>query len=169
MQRSAHSKKLTMSPCSQKRTTTLPLALAWPLGICALSTVFSTPAPNLTCCEKTFLDPIGCRRYAPCDSPRLKRAINEKVKVVGIIVLHVQTEESGICAILGIFKKLAVPVLLGTPFINIFIIAIFRSERKIFPFNSSPVPILMVNETETDKTKALTKWHLHQYNCWERL
>lgn len=52
-----------------------------------------------------------------------------------------------------IVRNLAVPVHLGTSAIDKFVKGSFRSKRKIVPFKSAPVPTLMVNETETDKTE----------------
>lgn len=53
----------------------------------------------------------------------------------------------------GIVQKLVVSVILGTSFNDNFIKRIFRTKRKIVPFNSPPVHILTVHEMETDKTE----------------
>lgn len=54
---------------------------------------------------------------------------------------------------LGLVRSLAVPVFLGALFIDRLVKSIFLSERKIVPFNSSPVRIITVHETELDKTE----------------
>lgn len=88
-----------------------------------------------------------------CDSPRLKIATNQRVEVIGRISLHVQIEEGHIRVTFGIFRNLAVPVLLGTSFINNFAKGIFPGEKKMIPFNSPTVLILTMLERETDQTE----------------
>lgn len=46
----------------------------------------------------------------------------------------------------GIVKDLAVTVLLETSFIGKFVKQIFPGERKIVPYSSQPVLILMIHE-----------------------
>lgn len=84
-----------------------------------------------------------------CDSQRLKRGTSQVVQVTGTIVLHVQTGESCICFMFKIFRNLAVSVLPGMLFINRFIEGIVPSEKEIVLFNSLPVLVLAVHETET--------------------
>lgn len=38
------------------------------------------------------------------------------------------------------------PVLLGSAYVNRFVVHIFPPERKIFPYNFKPVPILSIKD-----------------------
>lgn len=53
----------------------------------------------------------------------------------------------------GNLGNLVVRDLLGSFFIDRFIKSIIPSERKIVPFSSSPVRVVMVQETKTYKTE----------------
>lgn len=86
-----------------------------------------------------------------CYSPRLKRATNQNVEVVGAIVLRVRIEDSAIGVMFRVVGNLAVPVLLGTSFIDKIIKNIFPDERKTVLFNYSSVSTLTVHQTETDR------------------
>lgn len=114
--------------------------------------VFDTePGPNVLPEDLSKPDWLSSIRL--CHSPRLEHATNQKVKVVETIVLLVQIGESRICVLFGIVRKLVVPALLSMSFTNKVSNGISPGERKIVLFNSSPVPIIVVHETEADETK----------------
>lgn len=74
------------------------------------------------------------------------------------IVLHVGNGDSRIRVVLQTVRKLAVPTFLVTSFIDKCINGIFQTDRKMVPFNSRPVPILVVIEvTYVETTEQLTK------------
>lgn len=58
--------------------------------------------------------------------------------------------ETVVRVVFGIVKNLAFPILLGTQFIGKFFKGILPAKSKIVPYNSQPVPILMVYEASSD-------------------
>lgn len=114
---------------------------------CALDAV---TGPSLLL-EELF-EPEWLLSIRVCQSPRLKSGTNLWFKVTGAIMLHVRMGESRIRVMFEIFRNLAVPVFLGILLIDNSIKIIFSIKRKIVLFNSPPVPILTVHETEADKT-----------------
>lgn len=113
---------------------------------------FDTGAgPNLL--SEEFIRPDWLPSICSCDSIRLNSATNQKVKIVGKIVLHVRTGKSFRRVMFGIFRNLAVIVLLGSLVIDRFINSFFHGERKVVLFNLPPVRILMVHEAESDKAE----------------
>lgn len=68
-------------------------------------------------------------------------------------MLHIRIEQSRITVMFEIVRSLAVPVLLNTSFLDRFIEVIFLNKRKIVSCNTRPVRILMLHETEIDKTE----------------
>lgn len=72
-------------------------------------------------------------------------------------MLHAQIGIGHIHVVFGVVRNLAVPDLLDMIFIDKFTYAIFNSEGKIVSYNSSPMPILTVHETKTDRTEEQQK------------
>lgn len=71
----------------------------------------------------------------------------------GSRTILVRISEAQVRAIFGIVRRLAVPVLLGTSYIDKYARDIFPDKRKILPSSSKPVPILIVPEGgKTEKT-----------------
>lgn len=76
-------------------------------------------------------------------------------------MLHVHMGETSVRVVFEIVKNLTVTILLGTKFIDKFVVEIFPAEKKIVLYNSQLVRILIVpvaskdNETTT-KTGDVT-------------
>lgn len=89
----------------------------------------------------------------PCSSPWLNSAINQSVKVVRKIVLHVRIGGSHVRVMFEIVRNLADPVFLCTWLIDRFSKDIFPSYKEIFLSNSTHIPVLIVQDVESDKTE----------------
>lgn len=65
--------------------------------------------------------------------------------------------DSRVRVVIGTVRDVAVPVILRTSFIDMFVKGVFSPERKIVPCNSKPVPIFAVHdlsEKQKDKIKG---------------
>lgn len=71
---------------------------------------------------------------------------NHKVELVGTIMLQLCMGEALIRVALKIDKVLEVSVVFEKLFIDNVLKGIFSAKRKIVPFKSLPIPILMVHE-----------------------
>lgn len=111
--------------------------------MCPVNSVFDTGAGrNLLredMVERDWLSSIPCS-----EKPRLRCVKNEKMEVVGTLMTHVRMAEAHVRVMIGIFKNMAVSVLFGTSLIDKFEKRIFLAERKIVPYSSQPIQILMV-------------------------
>lgn len=82
---------------------------------------------------------------------------NQYVEVVSTLVLYVHAGESCVRVSFGIGKYLAVPVQLGTLFIEKFVKEIVLPKREIFSYNLQAIPILtvqMVSINNGTRTRA---------------
>lgn len=61
-------------------------------------------------------------------------------------MLHVHIGETVVCVVFGIVKKVAVPFLLSTAFIDQFMKGIFSVERTLVVYNAQAASILMVHD-----------------------
>lgn len=82
-------------------------------------------------------------------APHLKSSTSEPVCVLGIITLHVRMRDCRVRIDFGVVRNLAVSVLLGKTFIDRFVKSIFPAEMKVAPYNSKPVPILILTMQKT--------------------
>lgn len=73
------------------------------------------------------------------NEPRMRSAINEKVKVVATIMHHIHTRETRVWVVFWILRNLAVSVFLGTFLVGTVVKGIFSAEKKIVPYNSLSV------------------------------
>lgn len=80
-------------------------------------------------------------------------AAKQRAEAVEAIVLHVPVGASSIFVMLGIFRILAVHLLLGTSFINKFMRSISLTDKNIISLNSPLVPIFIVYDTNINKTE----------------
>lgn len=85
-----------------------------------------------------------------CDAPRLCSATNQRVEIVGILSFYVRMDEARVRVELGELRNLAVPILLGTSFVDKFVKGVFPSKRKIVTYNSPRVSLLLIHEALTD-------------------
>lgn len=88
--------------------------------------------------------------------PPLRNVINQKISVVETIHLLVRMGDSRVRVRLGVVRNLAVPVLLETSFIDMFVKGIFSPERRVVPYNSKEVLVLVIND--------LPQEHNNNYN-----
>lgn len=106
-----------------------------------INCVFDTgTGPNFL--REDFVEPDWLRSIHPYDSPRLKGETNQ-----------VRIGESCIHVMFGIVQNLADPVFLGPLFMDRFLKGAFPGQKETVPFNSPPVPMLMMHEAESDKTE----------------
>lgn len=106
--------------------------------------------PNLILEELFESDEITYIRA--CDNPRLRSVTNEKVEIVGTIVLYVRIGESLVRVMFGIVRNLAVPALLGTSLIDKFNKGIIPTKPNIILFSSLPVLILLIHGATNEGT-----------------
>lgn len=78
---------------------------------------------------------------------RLRTATKEPISLRGKILLFISMNELSVRVLFGIVENLAIEVLLRTSFIDRYIRGNFPSERKVVPWNYSPVPILSRNNS----------------------
>lgn len=74
------------------------------------------------------------QRYTGKQATSFKNAINQKVSAVGTITLQVRMGDSRVGVVFVVVHNLAIPVLLGTSFIDRFVRGIFSPERKIVAY-----------------------------------
>lgn len=72
-----------------------------------------------------------------------------KPAVSGTLTLHLRMPELRIRVTFGFMDKLAVHLLVGTSFIDIFIKLIHQTKRKLVPHHSLPVPIPMLQKASS--------------------
>lgn len=110
--------------------------------ICSTNADFDVDAiPKLSCCDKPLFTRV-LPSIRPYDSSWLNSATEQKVRVVGTIVLHDQIGESGIILTFGMVRSLAALSSLLLSYCG-FIRGIFPIEKKIVSFNSPPVPFFV--------------------------
>lgn len=103
--------------------------------------------PNLV--NNAFLPREWQRKVVSTPSPSLRTATRETVKVEGIVRTFVQIGDLRVRAWSGVVENLAVDILLGTSFIDRFIISILAGERKVVPYHSCSVSIILSLPTVT--------------------
>lgn len=84
------------------------------------------------------------------ENPQLRSTTNQKVNLVGTLVLPLHIEEAGICVLLEVFENQAVFVLVVTSFIDKSVKEIFLATKEIISYSSQPVPIFMVSRASND-------------------
>lgn len=156
--------KQTDLPCLQKRTTTSPAAFPWLCCEYTLSTVSLMPALGLTCCLWTVSSPISCLSIRPWNSPWLKKATGQQVRVDGTLLLPVQPGESPIPVISATIKNLAVAILLGTRINDKFFMGMFLSESKIASFDSAGRINMYCTRIGSRQIRRTKSWGPRQYN-----
>lgn len=82
------------------------------------------------------------------EMPQIHNTSNNKLKASGTITIHLCIDEARTRANFGVVRKLVFRVLLGTMFIDNFIISIYPAEWKVAPYDS--------HQTDTNDTE-----------CWE--
>lgn len=108
--------------------------------------------------QEDLVKPYWLPLIRPCRKSRLKCATNQKVEDVRTITLHVQSGDSRLRVMFGIFRNLAVATVLGTSFIEKCITGIFPIDQKIVLFSSTPVTVLVVLEVTSEGiTEQLTE------------
>lgn len=105
--------------------------------------------PGLLC--EGMINPGCMSSVLVSRKPTLWSATNQKVEVIGIIMLHPRVGETRVCHLFGIVKNLAFPVLFVTYFIDRTQKRAFPAGRKLFPYNLQPVAILIVHEASVAK------------------
>lgn len=93
-------------------------------------------------------------------APDLESATSESAYVPGVITLHVRMGDCRVRVHFGVGRNFAVSVLLAITFIHRFLRAIFPAERKVVPYNSKPVLILILT-TPTTKDDQEHNQHEH--------
>lgn len=93
-----------------------------------------------------FLDAEKLRALQSGSRLALKSTVSQKIHVTGTITLNIITKNSKIRAAFSVLHNLAVPVFLGTSFIDRFLNIIFPPELKIVPYISKRVPILAIED-----------------------
>lgn len=76
----------------------------------------------------------------------MENATNDKISVVKRISLDIRIGDSRVRVVLGVERDLAVPVFLGTSFIDRFVKGFFSPEPKEVSYISRPVPILPIRD-----------------------
>lgn len=113
-------------------------------------------------CQNLFraniLDPRWLGSVCQCDISEILAAFNAKLTVSGTIMQHLRVGVSHNRVTFYVLDRLAVPVLLGTIFIDRVIRPIHAAERNFFPLHFMLVPILVVYRTRsaTEKKEYLT-------------
>lgn len=80
----------------------------------------------------------------------LKKPANLKVGVVRTITLYVRIGESKLKVVFRVVRNVSVPVLFEISFIDRFVKGSFPPEPKLVPYNSNPVPILVIMSKSED-------------------
>lgn len=95
----------------------------------------------------------------PASAPDLKCTTSESVHVLGIVNLHVMMGDWQVRVDFGVVRNRAVSFLFGTRFIDRFVRRIMPVERKVVPYNSSPVQIsrLMMLTTKDEQNHNLNE------------
>lgn len=86
----------------------------------------------------------------------LKNTTNPKVSVVRMMTLHIRIKEYSVRVVFGVIRHLTVPVLLGTSFIDRFVMGIFSTDRKIVPYISKAELVLDI-KNKPDECKEMDK------------
>lgn len=73
--------------------------------------------------------------------PAIMKANDQKVSVVGTATPRLRTGYSGVRVVFCVVQSVAVAVLLGTSYIDMFVEGILRRQRKALPYSSKPVVI----------------------------
>lgn len=80
----------------------------------------------------------------PAHPPDLESARSEAVYLLGMSTLHMRIRDCRVCVDSGEVRNLVVPDLLGIILIDQFVKSIFQGERKVVPYCSKPVQLLML-------------------------
>ena len=96
--------------------------------------------PNLA--SKELLERSWLPRIRPTTDPGLTAATRQRIHVDGKILLTVRLGDLTARVYFGIVERLAVPLLLGTSFIDRFIDGVFPRTRQVVPIHSRPVAIV---------------------------
>lgn len=80
----------------------------------------------------------------PAHTPDLRSETSESVCVLGMIDLHLRMGDCRVGVDVGDVQNPVVLVILGTTFIGRFVKGIFPAKRKVVPYNSKPVLILIL-------------------------
>lgn len=76
--------------------------------------------------------------------PKIRRTYDTKLTVPGILTLHSRIGKSRTLVILAVSEKLAVHVLLETTVTDRYVKPVHPVERKIVPYRSRLLPIIMI-------------------------
>lgn len=147
--KSACSRKPTTSFYSKKKLRSVHFVGLNANKMHSVNSVFNTGV-GLSLIREDFLevDQLG---YIQANNPSsLRNSTNQKAKIVGTITLRVRIRDSRVRVVFVIVRYLAVPVFLGTSFIDSFVKDIFPSERKIVPYISKPVPIIAIKDLSSE-------------------
>lgn len=101
--------------------------------------------------------------------PEIQDACDRKLVVSGTITLHPRIADSPTRVAFGVVDELAVPVLLGTAFIDRFVNSIQPTERKIIPSHTPPIFILLIHDARSAAEKNssdIRKFIEHDPHCW---
>lgn len=115
--------------------------------MCPVNSVFATGAA-LNLLRRDIVEHKLMSSIRVCKRPRVRNMTNQKVEVVGAIMLHVCMREPLVRVMLGIVKNLAVSVFFETCYR--FVKRIFRNERKLVTYSLQSIPIVMVQEASDD-------------------
>lgn len=96
--------------------------------------------PNLM--GSWFIPPSWRIRIKHVAELRLSAATSQPLNVTGVILLNLHMGGIRVRTLFGVLRKVAVPVLLDTSFIEWFVKRIFPPERKAFPFHSKTIAII---------------------------
>lgn len=83
-------------------------------------------------------------------------ATNQEVKVFSSIMHHVRMGEARIIFVFGIVQNVVIHFLLDTLYIYRFVIGILPAEKKIVPYSSEPVSVLMVHDMSDNNRRRCT-------------
>lgn len=115
------------------------------LRLCPNVIVFDTSTgPNLI--RSDVFDASWLRSICQRDISNISSASDAKLRVSGIITLHRQMDESRTRLNFGNISELAVTVRVQTDYVDRFIKSMHPFKRKIVPFHSPPLSILMMHE-----------------------
>ena len=95
-----------------------------------------------------FLPKKWLAKIKPLTGNKLITANKSSLYVIGVICLCLKMRDLKVMIRFGVVRKLVNRVLVGTPFIDIFVKDIFPPERKIFPVHSRPVHVMANNQPE---------------------
>lgn len=87
------------------------------------------------------------------DLSEIRSASNTIIIVSGTITTHLRIDGSRTLLTFDVVDRLALPVLLGTTFIDKYIKSIYPAVRKLFRYHFLPVPIRMVQKTNSEAKK----------------